>query len=168
MKNYNETTQTLIGTQRRELADLSTGEVFLVDQITKVVYGSKSFWKVYLCDFLSVLGIFDSKQVDIFIYIVSNTNQTTNQFVGTYQKISDDLHVSRPTIAKIMRKLQTHNFIKKIQNGLWFVNPNILMRGNDFKRQILLTYYESDKPVDMISYNRNLKIEATTDEDHSN
>ena len=144
---YSEATQTLVGQQRRELMDTKTGELMHVDQITKMVYGSKNFWKCYLMDFLSVLGIMDSKQVDIFIYIVENTNQSNNVFLGTYDKIAKDVGVSRPTIAKIMKKLQENNFIKRMQAGAWLVNPNILMKGNDHKRQILLNYYESDEPI---------------------
>ena len=64
---YSGSTQTLVGQQRRTLMDQDTGEIMQVDQITKMVYGSKNFWKCYLMDFLSVLGIFDSKQVDVFI-----------------------------------------------------------------------------------------------------
>lgn len=44
-----------------------------------------------------------------------------------------------------MKKLQENNFITKVQNGVWRVNPNILMKGNDTKRQILLSYYEEEK-----------------------
>lgn len=147
---YSEATQTLVGQQRRELMDTKTGELMHVDQITKMVYGSKNFWKCYLMDFLSVLGIMDSKQVDIFIYIVENTNQSNNVFLGTYDKIAKDVGVSRPTIAKIMKKLQENNFIKRMQAGAWLVNPNILMKGNDNKRQILLSYYESEEPINEI------------------
>ena len=92
-------------------------------------------------DFLTVLGIIDSKQLDVFIYIVENTNQANNVFLGTYKKIANDVKVSEPTIAKIMKKLQDKGFIKRIQNGAWLVNPNILLKGNDTKRQILLSYY---------------------------
>ncbi|TQQ83135.1 replication protein [Peptacetobacter hominis] len=165
MKKYDESmeyisnTQTLIGTKQRELLDTETGEYIWVDQITKRTYGTKNFWKCYLMDFLTVLGIIDSKQLDIFIYIAENTNQSNNTFIGTYTKISQDVGVSRPTIAKIMKKLQENNFIKKVQNGVWLVNPNILMKGNDHKRQILLSYYESDTPVDEISYNRTKRKE---------
>ena len=136
---YSEATQTLVGQQRRELMDTKTGELMHVDQITKMVYGSKNFWKCYLMDFLSVLGIMDSKQVDLFIYIV---------------KIAKDVGVSRPTIAKIMKKLQENNFIKRMQAGAWLVNPNILMKGNDNKRQILLSYYESEEPINEIAMSR--------------
>lgn len=151
---YISNTQTLVGTKKRELIDTSTGEVIWVDQITKRTYGTKNFWKCYLIDFLTILGVMDNKQVDIFIYIVENTNSETNTFIGTYDKISKDVNVSRPTISKIMKKLQENNFIKKVQNGVWLVNPNILMKGNDNKRQILLNYYESDNPIDKITVNR--------------
>lgn len=154
---YISQTQTLIGQKKRELLDTQTGEVIWVDQITKRTYGTKNFWKCYLMDFLTVLGIIDSKQLDVFIYIVENTNASTNMFIGTYTKIAQDVGVSRPTIATIMKKLQENNFIKKVQSGLWLVNPNILMKGNDTKRQILLSYYESEEPISKITLNRTKK-----------
>ena len=115
-------------------------------------------------DFMSVLGIIDSKQLDIFIYIAENTNPSTNTFIGTYKKISKDVNVSQPTISTIMKKLQANNFIKKVQNGVWFVNPNIIMKGNDHKRQILLSYFENDEPFNELTFSRTkarqLKVES--------
>lgn len=134
--------------------DPETGEMVKVDQITKITYGSKSFWKCYLIDFLNVLGVFDSKQVDIFIYIVENTNPSNNLFVGTYKKIARDLNVSEPTIAKIIKKLLSNGFLKRVQNGVLFVNPKILMKGRENKRQILLTYYQSPTPINQLTYSR--------------
>ena len=151
---YISDTQTLVGTKKRELVDVETGEQIFVDQITKRVYGTKNFWKCYLMDFLTVLGIIDSKQLDVFIFIVEHTNQSNNIFLGTYDHISKEVGVCRQTIAKIMKKLQENNFIKKVQNGAWLVNPNILMRGNDTKRQILLSYYESETPINQINMTR--------------
>ncbi len=49
-----------------------------------------------------------------------------------------------------MKKLQENNFIKKKQNGVYLVNPNIMMKGNDTKRQILLNYYEENKPLNSV------------------
>lgn len=151
---YISQTQTLIGEQKKKYIDAETGELIFVDQISKRTYGTKNFWKCYLMDFLSVLGIIDSKQLDIFIYIVENTNQSTNMFIGTYAKIAKDVGASSSTIAKIMKKLQENNFIKMAQRGVWLVNPNILMKGNDTKRQILLSYYQSDEPMEEITFSR--------------
>lgn len=154
---YVADTQTLIGTRKKALIDTDTGESIIVDQITKRIYGTKNFWKLYLMDFLMVLGIIDSKQLDVFIYIIENTNSSNNVFLGTYDKISKDVGVCRQTIARVMKKLQQNNFIKKIQNGAWLVNPNILMKGNDTKRQILLTYYNSEEPINSLTVNRIVK-----------
>lgn len=151
---YISETQTLIGQQKRKLMDAETGELIWVDQITKRTYGTKNFWKCYLMDFLTVLGIIDSRQLDVFIYIAENTNPSNNTFIGTYRKISADVGCSQRTISTIMKKLQANNFIKKVQNGVWLVNPNILMKGNDHKRQILLSYYDSDEPIDELTYSR--------------
>lgn len=160
---YIQDTQTLVGTKRKELIDTESGELITVDQITKRVYGSRSFWKMYLMDFLMVLGIIDSKQVDIFIYVVENTNQSTNLFIGTYKKIADDVGCSQTTIAKIFKKLQANNFIKRVQSGVWFVNPNILMRGDEHKRQILLSYYESEEPIDSLTLSRTKRKQITNE-----
>ena len=85
------------------------------------------------------------QQANRFIFIVENTNQGNNTFIGTYKHISKEVGVSEPTIAKIMKKLQSNNFIKKVQNGVWLVNPNILMKGND---------NESEEPISEISMSR--------------
>lgn len=141
---YIEKTKTLIGTKRKELIDKETGEIIEVDQITKKVYGQKNFWKLYLSDFLPVLGIMENKQVDILIYILENTQSSTNMFIGTYKTIQKNTNASETTIAKVMKKLQEQKFLKKIQNGLWQVSPNIMMKGNENKKQLLLSYFCSD------------------------
>jgi len=143
--DYISETQTLIGTKKRELLDTETGELIHVDQITKRTYGNKKFWKMYLMDFLTVLGIMDNRQLDVFIYIAENTDPSTNFFIGTYKKIAKNTGASNGTIAKIMKKLQENNFVNKVQNGVYRVNPNIMMKGNDTKRQILLSYYQEEK-----------------------
>lgn len=155
MENYLEKTQTLVSTRQKAYIDCETGEKILFDQITKRIYGSKQFWKCYLMDFLCVLGIIDSRQLDVFIYIVENTDPNRNIFIGTYKEISAETKVSSATIARIMKKLQANNFIRKIHNGAWYVNPNILMKGGERKRQILLSYYQTDN-------NNSITIERKT------
>ena len=142
---YIENTKTLIGTKRKELIDKETGEIIEVDQITKKVYGQKNFWKLYLSDFLPVLGIVENKQVDILIYILENTQPSNNMFIGTYKTIRENTKASETTIAKVMKKLKEQKFLKKIQNGLWQVSPNIMMKGNENKKQLLLSYFCNSK-----------------------
>ena len=44
-----------------------TGEVMQVDQVTKLVYGAKNFWKFYLKDFIAVLKVLTDKQYKVFV-----------------------------------------------------------------------------------------------------
>ena len=143
--DYNSNTQTLIGTKKKTLIDQETGEILQVDQITKRSYGQKQFWKVYLMDFMQVLGVLESKQLDVLIYILENTNSSTNTFIGTYDKIVEKTNVSRKTVYNTLKKLQDNKFLEKIQNGVYQVSPAILMKGNENKKQILINYYKDDE-----------------------
>lgn len=139
---YQSETQTLLGKKEKVYIDTETGEKIYAEQITKRAYGQKQFWKIYLMDFLHILGLADSKQIDVLIYILQNTEQANNTFVGTYKKIAREANVSEPTIAKIMKKLQENHFIIKVQNGVWQVSPNIMMKGSEHKKSLLLNYYD--------------------------
>lgn len=142
---YISQTQTLIGQQRKRLQDLDTGELIEVDQITKRALGQKQFWKIYLMDFLQVLGGFEYKQLDVLIYILENTEASTNTFIGTYRGIAQKAGVSYETVARTITLLIGKKFLKKIQNGVYQVSPTIMMKGSEHKKSLLLNYYE-DSP----------------------
>ena len=87
-------------------------------------------------------------------------NASNNLFIGTYDKIMKAVGVSRPTIATIMKKLQENDFIKKVQSGVYMVNPDIVMKGNDPKRHFLISYYQADEPIDEITKAKTKKVDA--------
>ena len=145
---YHADTQVLLGTQRKKFRDEETGELIEVDQITKRALGQQQFWKLYLVDFLQVLGVLDSRQVDILVYILENTEQANNTFIGTYAKIQKDVGAAKGTIATVMKKLQEKGFITKIQNGVWQVSPKIMMKGSEHKKSLLLNYYDDSTDVE--------------------
>lgn len=146
---YASNSQTLIGTQRKRLQDLDNGDIIEVDQVTKRVLGQKQFWKVYLIDFLQILGVLDSKQVDVLIYILENTEQANNTFIGSYRDIASNVQTAKDgkgvaleTVRKVMKKLQDSGFVKKVQNGVYQVSPTIMMKGSEHKKSMLLNYYD--------------------------
>jgi Fic family protein len=148
---YISQTQTLLGSQRKRLQDLDTGEVMEVDQITKRALGQKQFWKVYLIDFLQILGVLDSKQIDVLIYILENTNASNNTYIGTYRKTAEGAKVSLDTATRVIKKLQDNGFIKRIQNGVYQVSPLIMMKGSEHKKQLLLNYYDDEPNAEPVS-----------------
>ncbi|MCC8192114.1 MAG: replication/maintenance protein RepL [Ruminococcus sp.] len=143
---YISETQTLIGQKRKSYTDNETGEVIEVDQITKRAYGQKQFWKVYLMDFLQILGGFEFKQLDVLIYILENTQSQTNTFIGTYRKIADNVNVSTQTVQRTVNLLMDKKLMTKIQTGVYQISPEIMMKGNDNKKELLLSYYQ-DEPT---------------------
>ena len=157
---YNEDTQTITRSRVRLLTDDETGEKVPAEEVKKYCFGAKQFWKVYLMDFLAILGVFDSKQVDVFIYIVENTSSSNNLFIGTYAKMHKDLNISEVTIAKTMKKLYEHNFIKKVQNGVYQVNPAIMIKGNERKQHMLISYNKADEPIAKITKAKTKKVDA--------
>ena len=142
---YVSQTQTLIGTQRKRLQDLDTGELIEVDQITKRALGQKQFWKIYLMDFLQVLGGFEYKQLDVLIYILEHTEAANNTFIGTYRSLARDAKVSYDTVRRTLTLLQQKGFLKKISNGVYQVSPTIMMKGTEHKKNLLLNYYNDQE-----------------------
>lgn len=142
---YISQTQTLLGTQRKRLQDMDTGEVMEVDQITKRALGQKQFWKLYLIDFLQILGVLDSKQIDVLIYILEHTEAANNTYIGTYRKTAEGAKVALDTATRVIKKLQDKGFITRIQNGVYQVSPLIMMKGSEHKKQLLLNYYDDEE-----------------------
>ena len=135
---YISQTQTLIGQQRKRLVDQDTGEVIEVDQITKRALGQKQFWKIYLMDFLQVLGGFEYKQLDVLIYILEHTEAANNTFIGTYRSLEKNVGVSYDTVRRTITLLQGKGFLKKVSNGVYQVSPTIMMKGSEHKKSLLL------------------------------
>ena len=131
--------------------DTETGE-YLGDVTT---YYSKKFWKCFRNDFMKVLELFENKQIKVFAYICKNISPYSNILQRTYKEIAKDCGVSEPTIAEVMKALQIsddkngtrvkkYGFIRKVRNGLWMINPDIFMQGDESKRKHLSAIYNSD------------------------
>lgn len=142
---YISQTQTLLGSQRKRLQDLDTGEVMEVDQITKRALGQKQFWKIYLMDFLQVLGGFEYKQLDVLIYILEHTEASNNTFLGTYRNIAEKVGVSYDTVSRTITLLLNKGFLKKVQTGVYQVSPTIMMKGSEHKKSLLLNYFADEE-----------------------
>lgn len=88
---------------------------------------------IELNGFLDVLSSLGDSQIDVMVYILKNIDTGTNLFMGTYDEISEACNVSRPTIAKIMKKLQEANFIKKEYQSVWRVNSNVMYNPKHYQ-----------------------------------
>lgn len=143
---YMEKQNTLVGTRQRTLVDVETGIPMEVTQVTKLRYGSKHFWKCYMKEFIDVMLSLSGKQFTVFTYIIQYINPSDNRFICTYDKIMKETNSCRQTVASTMKKLHKNNFIRKVQNGVWIINPKVLMKGNDIKQAMLLNDFKHAIP----------------------
>ncbi len=82
------------------------------------------------------------KQLNVLAYILQNVHAGDNTVILTYKKIADDTKVSKDRVTRIMRRLGKLDFIRKLQNGVYIVNPRILVWGSESKREALCLKYE--------------------------
>jgi hypothetical protein len=126
----------------KELIDPATGEVIKTTYIVKKYQGDFNFHKVWLADLLNVLEVVGNKKLKVIRWILSNINNKTNQIIGTHQKIAEKIGVSRVVVSQTFKLLQDADFLVKEQNGVYKINPLILVQGDNKKRQNLLIEYK--------------------------
>lgn len=115
-------------------------------EVYKKTYGGKHFWRVWLGDLLYTLGLINnSKQLDIVFYVLEHTDPSNNLYIGTIRKTVEETGISYGTVATIFKKMQEVDMIVKQGNGVYKVKPNLLMKGDDNKKQRLVIEYEKIK-----------------------
>lgn len=117
-----------------------TGEVQEM-QVISVEERDANFHKLWLGHIVEALDMLGSKKLKIVTYIMQNLNEE-NMFIMTYRKLERKLGVSRPTIAETFKTLQEANFLKRVQNGVYQVNPDVIFKGGKSKRLSVLIQYK--------------------------
>lgn len=110
----------------RILVDKETGEELEVEEILKVYDDRLDIRNAYIFDFLNVLGVADSKKLEVFLYVIENTDNDTQLFVGTFKKISEKSGASLSTVKRVMKRLLENQVIIKVQNGVYKVHISFL------------------------------------------
>ena len=102
-RQYNDNNNTAYISRTKRYIDEDGNEGTQTD-VYKKVYGAKHFWKVWLSDLLYTLGLINnSKQLDVVFYVLDNTDQTNNLYIGTLQKTADKTGISYKTVATIFK-----------------------------------------------------------------
>ncbi|TKX28265.1 hypothetical protein CQA38_08440 [Campylobacter sp. MIT 12-5580] len=84
------------------------------------------------------------KTFNVLNFIILNADEN-NCIFSTAEMISKYCNTTLLTTQKILRELIKTGFIKKIQNGVYQINADILFRGSAKKRQLVKQKFE-EKP----------------------
>lgn len=120
-----------------------TGEIIETVVVQKNVEQDFNFHKVWIIDLMSIIGEMGNKKIKIIEYILDNINKD-NIIYFTYTKLGKELKVSKPTIIDTIKSLIEKNFMKKLQIGVYQVNPDLVVKGSTGKRINLLIQYNKN------------------------
>lgn len=136
----------VIGTQ--DYINPNTGE-YISMQVTRVEDRDFNFSKVWMHSFLSTLDIVGNQKTKVAFWVIENVNRE-NMLPYTYRQISEATKISLETVRKTMTILLEADFLRRINQGCYIVNPNVIYKGTHNARLNILTQYNdlnAEKPT---------------------
>ena len=114
----------------KEFIDAETGEVIPM-QLNQVEDRDFNFHKLWLQMFINGLDEIANKKMKLAFWIIDHLNKE-NQLVYTFRRMAEETGLSIETVIKTMKALQNGDppFLKKLQSGVYVVNPDILYKGS--------------------------------------
>lgn len=123
----------------------NTGELQEM-QVTSVEERDFNFHKVWMKSFIATLDIVGNQKTKLCFWIIDNLNKE-NQLCYTYRQIADKTGISLDTVRITMRILLDADFLRKRNQGVYIVNPDIIFKGTRNGRMNILTQYNEAEHI---------------------
>ncbi len=133
--------QKIVGKQN--YINQETGEIKEMLVVNKYVEQDFNFHKIWLSDLLNIIEIIGTKKLKVIKHILNNMNTKDNTIYFTQRGLAKKLNLSLQTINDTIKILVESNFMKKIQTGVYQINPDIIIKGSTGKRVNLLIQYKN-------------------------
>lgn len=132
----------VVGTQ--QFVNVKTGEIEDF-QVTSVEERDFNFHKVWMKNFINTLEIVGNQKSKLCFWIIDNLNRD-NQLCMTYRQIAEKTHISLDTVRVTMKLLLEADFLRRVNQGCYVVNPDIIFKGSRTGRlNVLNTYTDAEK-----------------------
>lgn len=120
-----------------------------------------NFHKIWLEHVLTTFDIIGNQKTKIALYIIDNLN-SDNQFIGTVKNIAEKMNCSPETVRQTLNALLENDFLRKIQNGVYMVNPNMIFKGSHNGRMnVLIRYTDTTKTKNQFKkFNEEVKTKS--------
>lgn len=135
-----------MGTQIKSKKQKIIGKVNLVNADTNkvesfsVIQDSKdtdfNFHKVWIKDLVELLNIIGGQKVKVFSHILLKMN-SDNHYIGSIREMAKELKLSNETVTNTLKLLKGLEQLTMIQNGVYMLNPDLILKGGSLKRQML-------------------------------
>lgn len=133
----------IIGTE--EYINAQTGEIERM-QVTSIEERDFNFHKVWLKNFIATLDLVGNQKTKLAFWIIENLNKE-NQLTMTYRQIATATNMSLDTVSKTMKILLDADFLRKINIGVYMVNPDVVFKGSRNGRLNVLNQYRDSERI---------------------
>ena len=126
----------LLDSSKYTVISHESGEAVEVDVFVKQTSGS--YWeRAYarvIADYINITGTNTSK----VLAAILKKKDSNNLVVSTVREMAEDTGVSSVTVAKVFKRLQDEDLLKKVRNGKYLLSPDIMRHGSKTKGALLL------------------------------
>ena len=141
-KNKLHTTKRMKIVGVKSFVDQATNEIEEM-QVVEFIDRDFNFHKIWLEHLIRSIELIGNQKLKVAFHIIDNLDRD-NRFISTYPKIADSVGVSIDTVKKTIKALIESDFLKKIQVGVYQVNPDIIFKGSQKDRLNVLTVYQKE------------------------
>lgn len=133
----------VVGTE--EYINTRTGELEQM-QVTSIEDRDFNFTKMWMKNFISTLDIVGNQKTRLCFWIIDHVDKE-NRLIGAYRTIASQSGMSLDTVRITMKLLMDADFMRKVQNGVYVINPNLVFKGTRNARMNVLNQFTSAEYV---------------------
>lgn len=133
----------VVGTE--EYINTRTGELEQM-QVTSIEDRDFNFTKMWMKNFINTLDIVGNQKTRLCFWIIDHVDKE-NRLIGTYRTIASQSGMSLDTVRITMKLLMDADFMRKAQNGVYVINPNLVFKGTRNARMNVLNQFTSAEYV---------------------
>lgn len=141
MKSSTKITK-VIGTQAYINKDTKEVENFEVIQMEDRDFNFEKIWLAHILEAIDSIG---NKKLRVVRYLLENRSKNNNIILGTIRSIAKDCGVGTQCVQTTIAALIESNFMTRIQQGAYQINPAIIFKGRSKSRMNILYQYRSNR-----------------------
>lgn len=134
-----------VGTE--QYINATTGEL-LDMQVTSVEERDFNFSKVWMKNFIMTLDIVGNAKTKVCFWLIDHADNR-NMVIGTQRALADEIGVSYQTVNTTIKLLLDSDFLRRGQNGVYIINPDICFKGTHQARLNVLNQYSQSERIPM-------------------
>ena len=128
----------------QEYLNRDTGEI--VDmQVVSIEDRDFNFHKIWLTHIINSLDLIGNQKTRLAFWILDHLDRE-NKLTMTYRQIAEKSGISLDTVRVTMKALIDSNFLQRINQGAYRVNPEVIFKGSmNGRLNVLYQYHDTNR-----------------------